>query len=131
MKFKGLVTVLAPILMLGSANMAQATDTRAAAPSPNTGEGLWTMCGKTASGSPPKPCTAYVSSIILTLKNDQLLELMHVCLNAATDAQGLNDLTNLVRRYLSNHPGDRHYAADSLVSSALLEKYSCPAGQSK
>ncbi len=131
MKFKGLVTVLAPVLILVSANLVQASDTPAVNPSPNTGEGLWTMCGQTVSGAPPKPCTAFVSSIILTLKNEKLLEVINVCLNTATDAQGLNNLTNLVRTYLSSHPGERHYVADSLVTSALVDKYPCPAGKSK
>jgi hypothetical protein len=37
------------------------------------------MCDQTASGSPPKPRTRYVNSIILTLKNEKLLAAALIC----------------------------------------------------
>jgi hypothetical protein len=105
-----------------------ATATWAAkSPSFVDGHALWEYCGQTTAGEPPRTCTAYVEGVV-----DQYVwtvSIMHgrspFCLAAAADP---GSVTDVVRKYLSDHPNEREFIAPALVFSALLEAYpACPA----
>ena len=63
-------------------------------------------------------CAGYIGGVV-----DTLAAANSDCLEKGTR---LEQLIDLVKLYLTNHPESRHYAAASVVISAITEKFPCP-----
>jgi hypothetical protein len=113
------IRLAAAVLSLGEPAIAQT------APDSGTGfvsgDDLWRLCGHTKVGTPPENCTAYVLGVV---DGDSAVEdaaARPYCLRGATPIQ----ITDVVRRYLSRYPDERHYSAASTVLAALYVELNC------
>jgi hypothetical protein len=88
---------------------------------PQTGDGLWAVCGGSSFGRIPLACSAYVAGtsdgVALTTVSGRPF-----CVTPQIQPE---DLAQAVRLYIAAHPESRSRSAASVVAVALRDAYPC------
>jgi hypothetical protein len=116
--------------LAGLAAVVLAAPAAAVAPAPppgpdyfaplQSGDELWRSCGSSLDTRAPDRCWAYVAGIADAARLAPSAAVPHSC--AAADA---DELTDVVRRFLVEHPESRRRPAAQVVGVALARAYPC------
>ena len=126
-----MVTLLRAVAILAfiAATQANAQTSRTTGPLVwFTGQEMWEMCATTTVGTPPDSCIAYVLGAVDAEATvaDVAQRPGFICPTRTTTG---NDLVQVVRRHLLEHPEDRSAIAASVVIVALRAAFPCPAAR--
>ena len=74
-------------------------------------------------------CMAYVSGVLATFTSPYIVQLQGgrnlICLPPGGSPQSTQQITDVVKRYLTNNPAIRHERADVLIFNAAFEAFPC------
>jgi hypothetical protein len=94
------------------------------------GNALWARCGYRSDGQPPSECVGYVMgvydaafNVALQTTNQQLRPGM--CLGIGETSVPAEQATDVVRRYLQQHPEGRNVSGANIVIRALVAAFPC------
>jgi hypothetical protein len=110
--------------------MAQPAGAVAPAPPPSpeyfaplqSGEALWRSCGGSLYVRAPDRCWAYVTGVADAVRLARGVALAHSC--PPSDVQA-DELADVVRRFLAEHPESRRAPAAEVVGAALASAFPC------
>jgi hypothetical protein len=73
----------------------------------------------------------YVTGIIDTVTNLTESKALTISLFCVPTQATIRQVTDVVKKYLADHPENRHFAASSVVMVALGEAFPCKPGRTK
>lgn len=93
------------------------------------GNQLYNYCSVNANQTPPNDvamqawaCLGYVSAIVDALSGDNSISGKRACIPANSDT---NQIVNVFRNYIREHPGAGHLLAAGLLADALTRAFPC------